>query len=63
LAPDLAQLFTALRDLPADRDQLFGTFAGTVSPEAFFAPENVARIMGSVRPNDPPLEARPRAAA
>jgi 2-polyprenyl-6-methoxyphenol hydroxylase-like FAD-dependent oxidoreductase len=46
--PHLARLFAALRELPDDRDQLFGTFAGTVAPEAFFAPENVARIVESV---------------
>jgi 2-polyprenyl-6-methoxyphenol hydroxylase-like FAD-dependent oxidoreductase len=47
--PHLQQLFAALRELPADRDQLFGTFAGTVAPEQFFAPDNLARIVGSVR--------------
>jgi flavin-dependent dehydrogenase len=44
--PEMQQLFAALRDRPADRDRLFGTLAGTVAPEEFFAPENLARILG-----------------
>jgi 2-polyprenyl-6-methoxyphenol hydroxylase-like FAD-dependent oxidoreductase len=45
--PEMAALLTALRDLPEDRDRLFGTFAGTVDPAEFFAPENLGRIMGA----------------
>jgi 2-polyprenyl-6-methoxyphenol hydroxylase-like FAD-dependent oxidoreductase len=44
--PDLVALLSALRDLPGDRDRLFGTFAGTVDPAEFFSPENMARIIG-----------------
>jgi flavin-dependent dehydrogenase len=43
--PHMQELFTALRDRPADRDRLFGTFAGTVSPAEFFAPDNLAQIL------------------
>jgi flavin-dependent dehydrogenase len=45
--PHMQELFAALRDRPADRDRLFGTFAGTVAPEEFFAPESLARMMGA----------------
>jgi flavin-dependent dehydrogenase len=38
-------LFGALRHRPQDRDRLFGTFAGTVDPAEFFAPDNVARML------------------
>ena len=44
--PEMQELFAALRDRPADRDRLFGTFAGTVPAEEFFAPANLARIVG-----------------
>jgi 2-polyprenyl-6-methoxyphenol hydroxylase-like FAD-dependent oxidoreductase len=43
--PMMQQLFVALRDRPRDRDRLFGTFAGTVPAEEFFAPDNLARIV------------------
>ena len=45
--PHMQQLFAALRDRPEDRDRLFGTFAGTVSPERFFAPDNLGRILAA----------------
>jgi flavin-dependent dehydrogenase len=41
----MQQLFAALRDNPRERDRLFGTFAGSVDPREYFAPENVARIL------------------
>jgi flavin-dependent dehydrogenase len=43
--PAMQQLFMALRDRPDDRDRLFGTFAGSVAPEEFFSPDNLARIL------------------
>jgi 2-polyprenyl-6-methoxyphenol hydroxylase-like FAD-dependent oxidoreductase len=46
-APEMVSLLSALCDLPDDRDRLFGTFAGTVDPAEFFAPENVGRIVGA----------------
>ncbi|HEY6778994.1 MAG TPA: NAD(P)/FAD-dependent oxidoreductase [Thermoleophilaceae bacterium] len=47
--PDMQQLFAALRDNPRERDRLFGTFAGTVPPDEYFAPDNLARILTPVR--------------
>ena len=47
--PDMQQLFAALRDNPRERDRLFGTFAGTVPPDEYFAPDNLARILMPVR--------------
>jgi 2-polyprenyl-6-methoxyphenol hydroxylase-like FAD-dependent oxidoreductase len=49
--PFVRQLWSALRDKPADRDRLFGTIAGTFPAHEFFAPDNLARILG------PPLSA------
>jgi flavin-dependent dehydrogenase len=44
--PLMQRLFGALRDgAQADRDALFGTIAGSVPGEEFFAPDNVARIL------------------
>jgi flavin-dependent dehydrogenase len=43
--PLMQDLFAALRDRPLDRNRLFGTLAGTVSPAEFFAPDNIARIL------------------
>ena len=44
--PLMQQLFAALRNgAQSDRDDLFGTIAGTVPAERFFAPDNVARIL------------------
>jgi flavin-dependent dehydrogenase len=47
--PHMQELFAALQDRPDDRNRLFGTFAGTVPADEFFAPDNLARIVGSVR--------------
>jgi flavin-dependent dehydrogenase len=44
-APMRQQLFAALRENPSERDRLFGTFAGTVAGEEYFAPDNLARIL------------------
>jgi 2-polyprenyl-6-methoxyphenol hydroxylase-like FAD-dependent oxidoreductase len=49
--PFVRQLWSALRDKPADRDRLFGTIAGTFPADEFFAPDNLARILA------PPLSA------
>jgi flavin-dependent dehydrogenase len=48
-SPMMQQLLVALRDRPADRDRFFGTFAGTVRADEFFAPDNVERIVAGVR--------------
>jgi 2-polyprenyl-6-methoxyphenol hydroxylase-like FAD-dependent oxidoreductase len=45
--PFVRQLWAALRDKPADTDRLFGTIAGTVPAAEFFAPDNLARIVGA----------------
>jgi flavin-dependent dehydrogenase len=45
--PHMQELFAALRDNPAERDRLFGTFAGTVDPAEYFAPENLTRILAT----------------
>jgi 2-polyprenyl-6-methoxyphenol hydroxylase-like FAD-dependent oxidoreductase len=45
--PDMEALFMALRHDQEQTDRFFGTFAGTVAPEAFFAPDNMARLMGA----------------
>ena len=44
--PELQALFAALRDDQEQTDRFFGTIAGTVSLPEFFAPENLARIVG-----------------
>lgn len=44
--PDAADLFTALRSDPDGTNDYFGVFAQTVSLETFFAPDNIARIVG-----------------
>jgi 2-polyprenyl-6-methoxyphenol hydroxylase-like FAD-dependent oxidoreductase len=48
-SPMMQQLLVALRDAPADRDRFFGTVAGTVRGEEYFAPDNVERILAGVR--------------
>jgi 2-polyprenyl-6-methoxyphenol hydroxylase-like FAD-dependent oxidoreductase len=49
--PLIRQLWSALRDKPEDTNRLFGTIAGTVPADEFFAPDNLARILA------PPLSA------
>jgi 2-polyprenyl-6-methoxyphenol hydroxylase-like FAD-dependent oxidoreductase len=46
--PHMQQLFAALRDNAEERNRLFGTFAGTVPADEFFAPENVDRVLRAV---------------
>jgi flavin-dependent dehydrogenase len=43
--PDLVALLQALQGNQPATDQWFGVLAGTVAPERFFTPENVAAIM------------------
>jgi 2-polyprenyl-6-methoxyphenol hydroxylase-like FAD-dependent oxidoreductase len=45
--PDQQALFGALRDNEAESARFFGVIAGTVRPEEFFAPDNLARIAGA----------------
>jgi flavin-dependent dehydrogenase len=45
--PKMQQLLAALRKNQADTDRFLGTITGTVSIPEFFAPENIARIVGS----------------
>lgn len=47
LTDDLVQLFSALRTNQSATNDLAGVFAGTVPVPTFFAPENLARILGS----------------
>jgi flavin-dependent dehydrogenase len=49
-APELQQLFAALRHNQEATDRFFGVFAGTVPIPEFFAPENLARIVGTGDP-------------
>ena len=43
----MRELFAALRGNRDDTDRFFGTIAGTTPLEAFYAPANVARIIGA----------------
>ena len=45
-APERQELFAALLRDQEETNRFFGTFAGTVPAAEFFAPENLARIMG-----------------
>ena len=42
----MQQLFAALRQNQEQTDRFFGTIAQTVPVAEFFAPENLARIVG-----------------
>jgi len=44
--PEMQALFGALRGNQHETDRFFGTIAGTVPVAEFFAPENLARIVG-----------------
>ena len=46
-APEMAELFGALRHNQAQTDRFLGTIAGTVAIPDFYAPENIAQIMGA----------------
>ena len=43
--PSVLPVFAAVAQSPAASSQFFGLFAQTTSPAAFFAPENIGRIM------------------
>ncbi|MBO0743415.1 MAG: NAD(P)/FAD-dependent oxidoreductase [Candidatus Dormibacteraeota bacterium] len=45
--PEMQQLFAALRGNQADTDRFLGVLTGATPAPAFFAPENVGRIMGA----------------
>ncbi|MGN6565780.1 MAG: NAD(P)/FAD-dependent oxidoreductase [Thermomicrobiales bacterium] len=47
--PEMQQLFAALRENQADTDRFMGLLAGTTPAPAFFAPENIGRIMGAAQ--------------
>jgi 2-polyprenyl-6-methoxyphenol hydroxylase-like FAD-dependent oxidoreductase len=48
--PEQQALFGALRDNEEEAGRFFGVIAGTVRPDEFFAPDNLARIMGAAVP-------------
>jgi hypothetical protein len=45
--PEMQALFGALRTNPEQANRFFGTLAGTVPLPEFFAPDNLARIVGA----------------
>jgi 2-polyprenyl-6-methoxyphenol hydroxylase-like FAD-dependent oxidoreductase len=45
--PEQQALFGALRENEAEAGRFFGVIAGTVRPDEFFAPGNIARIVGA----------------
>ena len=47
-APQMQQLFGALRTSQMDTNRFVGTIAGTTPIPEFFAPENIGRIVGAV---------------
>lgn len=51
-SPEMMRLFEALRGDTEEAGRFLGTVTGTVSPEEFFSPENIERIVGanSLRP-------------
>jgi 2-polyprenyl-6-methoxyphenol hydroxylase-like FAD-dependent oxidoreductase len=48
--PEQQALFGALRDNEEEAGRFFGVIAGTVRPDEFFAPDNLARILGAPVP-------------
>lgn len=48
--PEMQPLFAALEHNEAETGRFFGTVTGTVSAAEFFAPENIARIVGQPAP-------------
>jgi flavin-dependent dehydrogenase len=48
--PEMAQLLEAVARDRAASDAFAGVIAGTVPPTGFFAPENVARVVGAATP-------------
>lgn len=51
-SPEMQALFAALVHDQHQTDRFFGTFAGSVPTAEFFAPENVAQIMGAREPGE-----------
>jgi flavin-dependent dehydrogenase len=47
--PDLLRLRAALRGNQADTDRFYSAIFGTVPPEEFWAPDNIARILATAR--------------
>lgn len=45
--PEMQQLLMALRHNPEQINRFMGTIVGTVSPQEFFAPENLGQIMAA----------------
>ena len=45
--PEMQQLFGALRGNQSETDRFFGALLGTLPVPAFFAPDNLARILGA----------------
>jgi hypothetical protein len=56
--PEMQQLFAALRGNQAEIDRFHGIMAGTVPIQEFYAPENVQRIMDTVRQPETLIEVR-----
>jgi len=50
--PEAAALIGALQGNGPDISAYLGLMAGTVQPDTFFAPQNVARIMGHAQPRE-----------
>jgi 2-polyprenyl-6-methoxyphenol hydroxylase-like FAD-dependent oxidoreductase len=48
--PEQQALFGALRENEVEAGRFFGVIAGTVRPDEFFAPDNLARIVGAPVP-------------
>jgi 2-polyprenyl-6-methoxyphenol hydroxylase-like FAD-dependent oxidoreductase len=44
-APDMAKIYTALQENQDDTNAFIGLITGAVSPDQFFAPKNVERIL------------------
>ena len=46
-APEVLSIYTALQKNQNDTNAFLGTITGAISPEQFFAPENVKRILSA----------------
>jgi hypothetical protein len=55
--PEMQQLFAALLRDQEQANRFFGTFAGTVPASEFFAPHNLAQIIGGRPEEQPPARA------
>ncbi len=47
LAPHMQQLFGAIRGKRGSMDEFVQTYAGTISPAQFFAPEHIEALMAA----------------